>query len=393
VGQDIVKAEPKGIEAWESKTDLIKQTVAKGATNNELELFLYTCNRTGLDPLAKQIYAIKRKSKQGDQWVDTMTIQTGIDGYRLIAERTGKYEGQEGPFWCGPDGEWKDVWLKKEPPAAAKIGVLKAGFLSPLWGVARFDAYKQTRFDKESKQEVLMGLWAKMPDVMIAKVAEALALRRAFPQDLSGIYTSEEMQQADNTEVPEPSRTPEPAQRPTPTRQPVKTPPEAKSEDVMCSQCQGINGHTADCPTKQPKPQAEPTVLPPDDGKQMKGWMFVDKVTDRKTKEIPAKDGKPASGGTPYQVWDVTSRNSSQKYSLNVFHGTLRKNSKLVLQNWIEGEVKSTVKGDKTLYSLDKVTAHEDSTGITKWVDNEPVPDDPNEGGVPWDGDGEEVAP
>jgi phage recombination protein Bet len=380
VGQDIVKAEPKGIEAWESKTDLIKQTVAKGATNNELELFLYTCNRTGLDPLAKQIYAIKRKSKQGDQWVDTMTIQTGIDGYRLIAERTGKYEGQEGPFWCGPDGEWKDVWLKKEPPAAAKIGVLKAGFLSPLWGVARFDAYKQTKSDGS-----LMGLWAKMPDVMIAKVAEALALRRAFPQDLSGIYTSEEMQQADNTEIPEPSRAPEPTQRPTPTRQPVKTPPKAKSEDVMCSQCQGINGHTADCPTKQPKqpkPQAEPTVLPPTDSKQMKGWLFVDAIADKKTK-----------GKVDYQAWNVTSRGTSQKYVLNVFHATLRNNSNLVKTNWIDAEVNAKTINDRLMYSLERVNAVEDSTGITKWVDNEPVPDDPNEGGVPWDGDGEEVAP
>ncbi|HEY6022356.1 MAG TPA: recombinase RecT, partial [Candidatus Paceibacterota bacterium] len=81
----IQKAQPQEIAAWQDKLDLIKQTVAKGATNTELDLFLYTCRRTGLDPLAKQIYAIKRKSKQGEQWVDTMTIQTGIDGYRLIA--------------------------------------------------------------------------------------------------------------------------------------------------------------------------------------------------------------------------------------------------------------------------------------------------------------------
>lgn len=179
------------VTRYEPMTDdqvgLVKRMIAKDATNDELQLFLHQCQRTGLDPFSKQIYAISRWSKAAGR--NVMAIQVSIDGARLIAERTGKYDNQEGPFWCGEDGIWKDVWLSKQAPRAAKVLVYKVGSNRATTGIAHWDEYHDPR----------SNFWQSKPALMLSKCAEMLALRRAFPQELSGLYVQEEMEQPEST--------------------------------------------------------------------------------------------------------------------------------------------------------------------------------------------------
>ena len=159
-------------EFTRDKVDLIKRTIAVGASDDELELFLYTARKTGLDPLARQIYAIKRAGK--------MTIQTGIDGYRLIADRTGQLAGISDYVFDREDGKF---------PNRASVTVKKMidGHIAEFTATARWTEYSQPQ----------SPMWQKMPYLMLGKCSEALALRKAFPADLSGVYTAEEMSQAD----------------------------------------------------------------------------------------------------------------------------------------------------------------------------------------------------
>ena len=166
----------------DTQLSALKTLGLSNASKGDLTFFFHQAQRTGLDPFARQIYMIERGGRFG--------IQTSIDGFRIIAQRSGKYAGQEGPYYCGEDGVWTDVWLKNTPPLAAKVGVYHQDFAEPLMAVAKWDSYAQSS-----------PIWKKMPDLMLAKCAESLALRKAFPNDLSGLYTDEEMSQADIVEV------------------------------------------------------------------------------------------------------------------------------------------------------------------------------------------------
>ena len=164
------------------QVDLIKSQIAVGATDDELKLFLHVADKSGLDPLSKQIYFIKRSGK--------MTIQTAIDGFRSIADRTGQYISSEEPVF--------EEIGNNPVKATVTVGKIVQGVEGKFTASARWSEYYP------GKSQGFM--WDKMPHTMLGKCAEALALRKAFPSQLSGLYTGDEMAQAGKDGIPNQSR-------------------------------------------------------------------------------------------------------------------------------------------------------------------------------------------
>lgn len=167
--------------------------IGEDVAPEELVSFLHECQRRKLDPFSRQIYLIGRYDRSKGR--KAYRSQTSIDGFRLIARRAADKSGidysYEDTIWFDDKGERHEVWLLPGPPAAAKVVVIRNG--NRFDAVARYGAYVQSGQDGKPQ-----GLWRSMPDVLIAKCAEGLALRKAFPEDLGGLYTEEEMAQADN---------------------------------------------------------------------------------------------------------------------------------------------------------------------------------------------------
>ncbi len=192
----------------DEEINLIKDICCPGATDTELKMFLYVCNNTGLDPLLKQIHAVQRYN--ADLGRKVWSYQTGIDGFRMTAEDTGEYRGvTPGEWYDEKEDRWYDVWTKSHPPDAARIGVLREGFEEPIMGVALWREYKQTKRDGG-----LTKIWKERGAAQLMKCAESLAFRKAFPRKLGGIYTNEEMAQAENNQE-EPVQQPQRASEPT----------------------------------------------------------------------------------------------------------------------------------------------------------------------------------
>jgi phage recombination protein Bet len=175
-----------------SGLNTVRGVLAPDLSDEELRLFAMVANRSGLDPFARQVFAIKRK--------DRVTFQTGIDGYRSIAARTGLFDGQDEPEY-GPMADKPYVH-----PEWATVRVYRKGVGRAIAATAYWDEYVPA--DGQDH------MWRKMPRVMLAKVAEALALRKAFPYDPENrqgigadVYTADEMAQADRPAAQAPAPT------------------------------------------------------------------------------------------------------------------------------------------------------------------------------------------
>jgi phage recombination protein Bet len=175
-----------GQTMWDDKqrAALVAMGVSEKATNAELAVFFHQCRNTQLDPFLKQIYLIHRRAKEGDRWVDKPTTQIGIDGFRVIRDRIADKKGlrveYEDTIWFDADGGRYDVWLWDEPPAACRVVVLVDGRRFP--SVLRFNEYCQRNKDGDRT-----GKWRDAHAHQIEKCTEADALRKAFPNDMSGL--------------------------------------------------------------------------------------------------------------------------------------------------------------------------------------------------------------
>jgi phage recombination protein Bet len=167
----------------------IYSSEAYGAKWGDFDRLLRRIDRAGLDIFRDQAYIVRRE----DDGEVVIEFRSSIQALRMRADSTGKYAGQEGPWWTDDGSTWHDVWLKDEPPNAAMVHVLRSDFETPMRGVAKFEEYAA----RYSRSGDLMNMWAEMPAHMIAKCAEALAIKRAFPQKTGGILTRAEMHRDD----------------------------------------------------------------------------------------------------------------------------------------------------------------------------------------------------
>ena len=148
-------------------SNLLLATVAKGATEAEFQMFLEFCKSTGLNPFKKEIWFIKTG--------ENVQIMTGINGFLAIANRNPNYDGMEVSI---------DEQDGKLISATAKV--YRKDRKYPSCATVYLNEYfKPSKFGN--------GMWEKMPKMMLQKVAKSVALREAFPQELGGMYTQEEM--------------------------------------------------------------------------------------------------------------------------------------------------------------------------------------------------------
>lgn len=168
---------PAPLVFTEEQRTMIRNMYANGASEQEFGLLLEIAKARRLNPLLRQIHFVKRwdRSKNANVW----SAQVSIDGLRAIAERTGKYDGQDEPKY-ELDGDGR--------PLECKVKVWRKDWKRPAVGIATWSEFVQTKDGQPTH------FWKQMPKVMLAKCAEAQALRKAFPEDMSGLYVPEEMQ-------------------------------------------------------------------------------------------------------------------------------------------------------------------------------------------------------
>lgn len=202
----------------EKDIEILKNSKFKGFENSEIDFCAKICTQLQLSPFLNQIHFVKRKNKDGTY---SIASQVGIDGFRLAAQRSGLYAGSDEPVY--------QIENKKPISAAVTVYKMVQGVRCPFAATARWDEYCPAPPND--------SMWRKMPFNQLAKCAEALALRKGFPAELSAIYLNEEMDQADK-----PDKAAQIAAVVQPKPDPKDVPNEpAESESLSCGNCESRN--------------------------------------------------------------------------------------------------------------------------------------------------------
>lgn len=186
-GQLVMGGQKGGFMDSVAHRRILRETRYAHFSDSQFDLLLAFCDRHGLDPWGEHVVLSSRPAGNRNEIVPLITLQA----LRVIAFRTGLHRGTLGPFWCASDGQWKDIWVHDDPPFAARVGVIRDAAKEPIWGVARWD--ESAQYDDGPHGPVLSPFWDRMPSHMLGKTAEAHALRRAFPEQLSGLYMPSEI--------------------------------------------------------------------------------------------------------------------------------------------------------------------------------------------------------
>jgi len=182
-----------------NQIELIKTTVAKGASDDELRLFIQVCKGANLNPFLRQVHLVPRWDNRTGQ--EVRTIQVGIDGFRAVAESSGQYAGNDDPIY---EGE-KTIEFSTKAKAKNTLTVPEKATVTvyKLMDGQRYPFTATARWDEYYPGEKIGFQWHIRPYLMLGKCAEALALRKAFPKLLSGMYAAEEMDRTAGAEKEE----------------------------------------------------------------------------------------------------------------------------------------------------------------------------------------------
>lgn len=186
----LASAHPCGVPVLEDREmqRVLRHARYAHLTDTQFELLLATCQSRGLNPWMDHVRVECRPGGRRNEILIIVTLQA----LRDLAESTGEHRGTLGPFWCGDDGRWLEVWTGQEPPAAARCGIVRRRRKGPVWATANWPAFAQYTPGPHG-EPVLTEFWHRMGPHMLGKCAEALALRKAFPRKLGGLYTAEEL--------------------------------------------------------------------------------------------------------------------------------------------------------------------------------------------------------